>query len=1472
MKKIIISCLIIAISCGRLMFAEPVTVEDLSGDTTQNWIQRTEQFLLQSIARDLVEADLTRLRSMANSLGLPPRDSAAQYQQLLAEHYGVTLIRKQTTSGTGNQILLERAGELRNFKVVEENDEILHVLGDVRLVIEDTVSGVVVKKVIEADELIINIKKKEIYGRGNVRYIDDSLEFAGTQFYYNYDINRGVLFNGTTTIKSGGGSGLEGMHFTGERVVQTSDDVVTLFNGKLTTCDEYDPHYYLEVSRLWINEDDEWGLMNGRIVVGNMPFFYIPIYYHPHGIEINPSLGWRAREGWFINLTYNLLGEHINPEKIENDTMSVASRRAAPTTAEQVFTIDRADTVKWLDTYYAANPFYEANPQFKLYPSFDKIDIAVNVFGDAYTNIGFYWGGYLYLKVDIQDFPIRIIMLNDFGLSRKVWKDYSTSFFTPYDPADISAPFSYDNTYMFPSANPLKFRTSQYFNMTGRLFEKFINLNYELQFEYVSGQQYFTDFYNRKVSFTYIDLLFDFLKSVQPQGSAFVEDADVTDSIVTGLSDIYTFIKFNNLSLKRYPDIYGLRLIESLRLDIESVINLKNSAIPGRTQGTNDGDPGSYRYLLSSFSAPDVTIAMRGVLADYDTFIKMGDKIAVAESIERGETVEDTSAVFKELFVYLDNVRNNPDTTSDISDTIYLTPVMSRRFDTDVIRTYTTELSYPRIINDYYDDPSKYIYQPDSTDDTAPVTSPVQLAGGFIRDVIQVKPLTYTAIEDISVINFKLAYSFNNVLRNRFNFNTANPYPDSEMDTLETLLYNLSMSNNTALTNFMNLILERYTISDFVDFSLTGEFSMFKIGEYLIDLRPKLTISYKKFYDDYGIYRSFLDNNFNYTDNELDSRIDSLTVTNQTNSTLEIYYNDVLTNNLSFRSTVLRGTGIKTNLKLRVFRHNELIAARFDDLNKLNAGNNEYETVDSAFYDSRVGISRIEELYTLFTLNFNVFQENYAHKLSFALSPRINLVPRVTDINNMLDMLLTEHGSDITYNTTLAAVAKEYLGYRVNGANLNTMLQNFYSYENFWAVDGAKNFRNVFNSFTIETNYSFVPADKKILELKHSFVINLENVGRFSDGSGRHNPDHLLPMGFYPDNVVSINLFNSLFTYSFSLKFVKIVDANAALSFPVADYPDHSVLRKTYDDYRIIRMTNTHSLAFTLPGNFFEFKLPRGNWIQFRATFDFLWDRNRKLLSGNEYGYYYLDRQTLSLSALMDILKINLVFRGFEFQNRGYGLELDNGEISLEYNVEEIPVFFNVFKLKLTPKISYRFFIKHSNYYSGSTLVVDNSNEYYSNNVLSVSFGFDLMIGKDTDYETNIGFNFTSANKRMYLFYDENGVQNFFIDLFKSFNFGNIQDRQDSNFNLQTIKFFINHNLHDWQFYFEYSGSSVLNEQTRRYYWENTFKLTVSWKISQGEDGASGNQLMDMFNKTEINELYEKGEWQQRDFSFDSDS
>jgi hypothetical protein len=577
-----------------------------------------------------------------------------------------------------------------------------------------------------------------------------------------------------------------------------------------------------------------------------------------------------------------------------------------------------------------------------------------------------------------------------------------------------------------------------------------------------------------------------------------------------------------------------------------------------------------------------------------------------------------------------------------------------------------------------------------------------------------------------------------------------------------------------------------------------------------------------------------------------------------------------------------------------IFNYNQLSERNFILLNELNTKsravrlsntgdfsdyyyNGNYNAVDPVYYYSMVNYERIEKLETTFTLNFNFFEEKNPHQLSMGLSPLIKWVIPKTNLEELKADLWEKEANDIDYNldTVLKPEALLYLSYREkegNNKNLNDEIQKFFSAQNFWG--GPKNYRYMFDNVTYNTKYSYTPMKNfKAVNIENDLIFKLYNIGEFSN----IDPD-VITLGIYPDDKLTVSFLNSIINYNMSIEFIRKLN-------PYKENANNlSIEKKRLDGNNIMAMDNKHTLSLKIPGTIFDTKLPSGDWLNFSFSTLFKWDRTIPAWNDTyKYNsYFYLDSQSLSLYLVMNIIQFSLTFKKYNFQNLGYGLELNNGSIKIGYRITEIPIFWSYFKLILEPRLEYTFYVKHPPYYDTTNLVYDESSlkqystEYYDNNNLKFSFTAELQIAASTKYNTSIAFTVISENKKMYRYYQSDGINLFFTDLADSFNFSDISARRKSPFNLQLIKVTLNHSICDWTLSFTYIGAPKLSlvqgtDTTRgRYNWENYFSFAITWGID------TKNQLMNLFNKTKVNAVYnyEKdnrwtGEWKQPDISLD---
>jgi hypothetical protein len=86
--------------------------------------------------------------------------------------------------------------------------------------------------------------------------------------------------------------------------------VVLLEGGTVTSCDVSEaPHWRIAATRIYVLAPGEWAITDAVLYVGRIPLLYLPFFFKPGDqFFFHPSIGYRNREGWYIQTTSYLEG------------------------------------------------------------------------------------------------------------------------------------------------------------------------------------------------------------------------------------------------------------------------------------------------------------------------------------------------------------------------------------------------------------------------------------------------------------------------------------------------------------------------------------------------------------------------------------------------------------------------------------------------------------------------------------------------------------------------------------------------------------------------------------------------------------------------------------------------------------------------------------------------------------------------------------------------------------------------------------------------------------------------------------------------------------------------------------------------------------------------------------------------------------------------------------------------------------
>ncbi len=158
-------------------------------------------------------------------------------------------------------------------------------------------------------------------------------------------------------------------------------------------------------------------------------------------------------------------------------------------------------------------------------------------------------------------------------------------------------------------------------------------------------------------------------------------------------------------------------------------------------------------------------------------------------------------------------------------------------------------------------------------------------------------------------------------------------------------------------------------------------------------------------------------------------------------------------------------------------------------------------------------------------------------------------------------------------------------------------------------------------------------------------------------------------------------------------------------------------------------------------------------------------------------------------------------------------------KLGIAYNSEPAPLYMWKNRIRLESTVS-------------ASWVLDF--QRYTDSKMDFSFSLTLGIYKFLD----LSFNITAHNTKSYRYIPEfaNALDepwvNPLLDLLKSFNVANMEDRYESSFNLKTIGVTAIHHLEDWELAVSYSGEQVLEtgfDGSESYVWQPIISVILQW-------------------------------------------
>ncbi len=261
------------------------------------------------LALDIAGAGYYELVAWVRKLGLPETGGVEELRKRLFTQYEVSA--PESSSG-GDTLRIESSESTEYFKLENVGEEYVRLSGGVVLVYTDSGTGETHR--IEADEVVYNRTKNLLSARGSVEYAktgpSGTETFYGASLTVDLDSWEGRFLDGRS-VRSSGDDKTEGvLVFAADEIRKLEGGILALRDGLITSSEGEEPYWSVRASRIWLLSGREWAVANAVLSVGEVPILYLPFFYYPgQEIVFHPAIGYRDREGRFVQTTTYLIGQ-----------------------------------------------------------------------------------------------------------------------------------------------------------------------------------------------------------------------------------------------------------------------------------------------------------------------------------------------------------------------------------------------------------------------------------------------------------------------------------------------------------------------------------------------------------------------------------------------------------------------------------------------------------------------------------------------------------------------------------------------------------------------------------------------------------------------------------------------------------------------------------------------------------------------------------------------------------------------------------------------------------------------------------------------------------------------------------------------------------------------------------------------------------------------------------------------------------
>ncbi|MCL2269943.1 MAG: LPS-assembly protein LptD, partial [Treponema sp.] len=258
------------------------------------------------IDMDIRTSTLSELAAWCRSLGLSEGGTSADLARRLRDYFSVS---GQSPRNDDNRktITIESARSSEYFRIDAVGEDYARLSGEVKISLKD---GDAVHR-IRAWNILFNRTRNTITASGGVEYIKEEgnkIEtFRGDSITVDID-NWSSIFLGGISERSLQNDNTT-YQFAGTVISRDDEDVTILSKASIGSAYNEESLWSLNASRVWLLPGSDFAIFNAVLKVGEIPVMYIPFFYYPADeVIFHPVIGYRTREGNFVQTTMYIFG------------------------------------------------------------------------------------------------------------------------------------------------------------------------------------------------------------------------------------------------------------------------------------------------------------------------------------------------------------------------------------------------------------------------------------------------------------------------------------------------------------------------------------------------------------------------------------------------------------------------------------------------------------------------------------------------------------------------------------------------------------------------------------------------------------------------------------------------------------------------------------------------------------------------------------------------------------------------------------------------------------------------------------------------------------------------------------------------------------------------------------------------------------------------------------------------------------